>query len=86
MAEKKHYLIRVWDVSGKNKQITDSKNKEPIITIPLEENKHSGFNLLQEKIIKSYENNIKNLHVPKGLRSTYEEVKAPKEDSKKAHA
>ena len=85
MAEKKHYLIRVWDVSGKNKQITDSKNKEPIITIPLE-NKHNGFNLLQEKIIKSYENNIKNLHVPKGLRSTYEEVKAPKEDSKKAPA
>jgi len=86
MAEKKHYLIRVWDASGKNKQIVDSSNKEPIITIPLEENKHSGFNLLQEKIIKSYENNIKNLHVPKGLRSTYEEVEAPKEDSKKAHA
>ena len=86
MAEKKHYLIRVWDVSGKNKQITDSSNKEPIITIPLEENKHSGFNLLQERIIKCYENNIKNLYVPKGLRSTYEEVKAPKEDSKKAHA
>ena len=85
MAEKKHYLIRVWDVSGKNKQITDSSSKEPIITIPLE-NKHNGFNLLQEKIIKSYENNIKNLHVLKGLRSTYEEVKAPKEDSKKAHA
>ena len=85
MAEKKHYLIRVWDVSGKNKQITDSSNKEPIITIPLE-NKHNGFNLLQEKIIKSYENNIKNLHVLKGLRATYEEVKAPKEDSKKAHA
>ena len=85
MAEKKHYLIRVWDVSGKNTQIADSSNKEPIITIPLE-NKHNGFNLLQEKIIKSYENNIKNLHVPKGLRSTYEEVKAPKEDSKKAHA
>ena len=85
MAEKKHYLIKVWDVSGKNKQITDSKNKEPIITIPLE-NKHNGFNLLQERIIKFYENNIKNLHVLKGLRATYEEVKAPKEDSKKAHA
>ena len=85
MAEKKHYLIRVWDVSGKNKQITDSKNKEPIITIPLE-NKHNGFNLIQEKIIKSYENNIKNLHIPKGFRATYEEVQAPKEDSKKAHA
>jgi len=86
MAEKKHYLIRVWDASGKNKQIVDSSSKAPHITIPLEENKHSGFNLLQERIIKCYENNIKNLYVPKGLRSTYEEVKAPKEDSKKAHA
>ena len=85
MAEKKHYLIRVWDVSGKNKQITDSNNKAPHITIPLE-NKHNGFNLLQERIIKCYENNIKNLYVPKGFRSTYEEVKAPTEDSKKAHA
>ena len=86
MAEKKHYLIKVWDISGKNKQIVDSSSKEPHITIPLEENKHSGFNLLQERIIKCYESNIKNLYVLKGLRSTYEEVKAPKEDTKKAHA
>ena len=82
MAEKKHYLIKVWDVSGKNKQITDSKNKEPIITIPLE-NKHNGFNLLQEKIIKCYENNIKNLYVPKGFRATYEEVEEKKTAIKK---
>ena len=86
MAEKKHYLIKVWDVTGKNKQIVDSSSKEPHVIIPLEENKHSGFNLLQERIIRCYENNIKNLYVLKGLRSTYEEVEAPKEDSKKAHA
>ena len=86
MAAKKYYLIKVWDVSGKNKQIVDSSSKEPLITIPLEENKHTGFDLLQERIIKCYENNIKNLYVLKGLRSTYEEVEAPKEDTKKAHA
>ena len=81
MAEKKHYLIRVWDISGLKES---DKSKESFVV--KEENSHDGFNLVQEKIIKSYENNIKNLHVPKGLRSTYEEVKAPKEDSKKAHA
>ena len=81
MAEKKHYLIRVWDVSGLKES---DKSKESFVV--KEENSHDGFNLVQEKIIKSYENNIKNLHVPKGLRSTYEEVKAPREDSKKAHA
>ena len=81
MAEKKHYLIRVWDVSGLKES---DKSKESFVV--KEENSHDGFNLVQEKIIKSYENNIKNLHVPKGLRSTYEEVKAPREDSKKSHA
>jgi hypothetical protein len=81
MAEKKHYLIRVWDISGLKES---DKSKESFVV--KEENSHDGFNLVQEKIIKSYENNIKNLHVPKGLRSTYEEVKAPREDSKKAHA
>ena len=81
MAEKKHYLIRVWDISGLKES---DKSKESFVV--KEENSHDGFNLVQEKIIKSYENNIKNLHVPKGLRSTYEEVKAPKEDSKKSHA
>ena len=85
MAEKKHYLIRVWDVSGlKAPNLEQVKDKESYVV--KEENTHDGFNLVQEKIIKSYENNIKNLHVPKGLRATYEEVKAPKEDSKKAHA
>ena len=74
MAEKKHYLIKVWQVSN-DKKIDDFLK-----------DKHDGFDLVQEKIIKSYENNIKNLHVPKGLRSTYEEVEAPKEDSKKSHA
>ena len=81
MAEKKHYLIRVWDVSGLKES---DKSKESFVV--KEENSHDGFNLVQEKIIKSYENNIKNLHVPKGLRSTYEEVEASKEDSKKSHA
>ena len=81
MAEKKHYLIRVWDISRLKES---DKSKESFVV--KEENSHDGFNLVQEKIIKSYENNIKNLHVPKGLRSTYEEVEAPREDSKKAHA
>ena len=85
MAEKKHYLIRVWDISGlKVPNLEQVKDKKPYVV--KEENTHDGFNLVQERIIKCYENNIKNLYVPKGLRSTYEEVKAPKEDSKKAHA
>ena len=85
MAEKKHYLIRVWDISRlKVPNLEQVKDKKPYVV--KEENTHDGFNLVQEKIIKSYENNIKNLHVLKGLRATYEEVKAPKEDSKKAHA
>ena len=77
MASKKNYLIRVWSTTGSKIGTT----LDNII-----ETSHSGFDLVQERIIKSYENNIKNLHVPKGLRATYEEVKAPKEDSKKAHA
>ena len=85
MAEKKHYLIKVWDTSGlKAPNLEQVKDKESFVV--KEENTHDGFNLLQERIIKCYEINIKNLYVPKGLRSTYEEVKAPKEDSKKAHA
>ena len=84
MAEKKHYLIRVWDISGiKAPNLEQVKDKESFVV--KEENSHDGFNLVQERIIKCYENNIKNLHVPKGFRSTYEEVEAPKEDSKKAH-
>ena len=85
MAEKKHYLIRVWDTVGlKAPNLEQVKDKESFVV--KEENSHDGFNLVQERIIKCYENNIKNLYVLKGLRSTYEEVKAPKEDSKKSHA
>ena len=76
MAEKKHYLIKVWNTSIKKDKKLDK----------LIETSSDGFDLVQEKIIRCYENNIQNLCVPKGLRATYEEVKAPKEDSKKAHA
>lgn len=84
MAEKKHYLIRVWDISGfKTPNLEQVKDNKSFII--KEENTHYGFNLVQEKIIKCYESNIQNLYVPKGFRSTYEEVEAPKEDKKKAH-
>ena len=76
MAEKKHYLIKVWDTSIK-------KNKKLDKSI---ETSSDGFDLLQEKIIRCYENIIQNIRVPKGLRATYEEVKAPKEDTKKAQS
>jgi len=65
MAFKKNYLIKVWDTSKK-------KDKELDKQIETEKN---GFDLIQERIIKCYETNIKNLSVPKGLRATYEEVK-----------
>ena len=85
MAEKKHYLIKVWDTSGlKAPNLEQVKDKASYVV--KEENTHDGFNLLQEKIITCYENNIQNLYVLKGLRSTYEEVKAPKEDTKKAQS
>ena len=76
MAEKKHYLIKVWDTSIKKDKKLDK----------LIETSSDGFDLVQEKIIRCYENNIQNLCVPKGLRATYEEVKAPKEDTKKAQS
>ena len=76
MAEKKHYLIKVWGTPIKK----DKKLDKLIETVS------DGFDLLQEKIIRCYENNIQNLCVPKGLRATYEEVKAPKEDTKKAQS
>jgi len=76
MAEKKHYLIKVWDTSIKK----DKKLDKSI------ETSSDGFDLLQEKIIRCYENNIKNLCVPKGLRATYEEVKAPEKEAKKAQS
>jgi hypothetical protein len=65
MAFKKNYLIKVWDTSKK-------KDKELDKQI---ETENDGFDLIQERIIKCYETNIKNLSVPKGLRATYEEVK-----------
>ena len=82
MAEKKHYLIRVWDISGlKVPNLEQVKDKESFVV--KEENSHDGFNLVQERIIKCYENNIKNLYVPKGFRATYEEVEEKKTAIKK---
>ena len=85
MANKKSYLIRVWNNSGVEK--TDKVTNLDVLSIPID-NKYSndGFDLVQERIIKCYESNIKNLYVPKGLRATYEEVKAPKEDTTKAQS
>ena len=76
MAEKKHYLIKVWNTSIKKDKKLDK----------LIETSSDGFDLVQEKIIRCYENIIQNIRVPKGLRATYEEVKAPKEDTKKAQS
>ena len=45
--------------------------------------RHDGFELKQERVISCYESNIKNLHVAKGLRATYEEVEKPKETADK---
>ena len=66
MPLKKTYLIKVWDTARKK----DKKLDKLLI-----ETESDGFDLIQERIIKCYENNIKNLSVPKGLRATYEEVK-----------
>jgi len=85
MAEKKSYLIRVWDTSNKVpvlEQVKDSKEKSKESYV-VEENVSDGFNLLQERIIKCYESNIKNLYVLKGFRSTYEEVEEKKTAIKK---
>jgi len=76
MAEKKHYLIKVWDTSIKKDKKLDK----------LIETESDGFDLIQERIIKCYENNIQNIRVPKGLRATYEEVKAPEKETKKAQS
>jgi len=69
MASKKNYLIRVWSVAGAKIGATI----DHII-----ETSHSGFDLVQERIIRCYENNIQNLHVPKGFRATYEETNKEK--------
>ena len=90
MAVKKHYLIKVWDISGLKapslERVNDPETKSKESYVVEEKNFNDGFNLVQEKIIRCYENIIQNLHVPKGLRATYEEVKAPKEDTKKAQS
>jgi len=74
MPLKKTYLIKVWDTARKKDKKLDK----------LIETESDGFDLIQERIIKCYENNIKNLSVSKGLRATYEEVKekiaTPKKD------
>ena len=65
---KKHYLIKVWTLTNNNVHKGTSEHNE------------DGFHLAQEKIIKTYEKNIKNLRPAKGYRATYEEVEAPKEN------
>ena len=65
---KKHYLIKVWTLINNNVHKGTSEQNE------------DGFHLAQEKIIKTYEKNIKNLRPAKGYRATYEEVEAPKEN------
>ena len=68
MASKNSYLIRVWQLPTKGK--IPLGNKDKII-----DNKSDGFELAQEKIIKCYDKDIKNIRVAKGCRATYEEYK-----------
>ena len=68
MSIKKHYLIKVWTLPDSNIHKGTSEHDK------------DGFHLAQEKIIKTYEKNIKNLRPVKGYRATYEEVEAPKEN------
>ena len=60
---KKHYLIKVWT-------LTDNK-----VHKGTSEHNQDGFHLAQEKIIKCYDKDIKNIRVAKGYRATYEEYK-----------
>ena len=64
MASKNSYLIRLWQLSQKDKIKDKSKD-----------NTTDGFELSQEKIIKCYDKDIKNISVAKGYRATYEEYK-----------
>ena len=66
MASKTSYLIRVWQLPKKGK--IPLGNKDKII-----DNTSDGFELAQEKIIKCYDKDIKNIRVAKGYRATYEE-------------
>ena len=68
MASKNSYLIRVWQIPNKGQ--IPLGNKDKII-----DNTSDGFELAQEKIIKCYDKDIKNIRVAKGYRATYEEYK-----------
>ena len=68
MASKNSYLIRVWQIPKKDNISSDNKDK-------ILGNTSDGFELVQEKIIKCYDKDIKNIRVAKGYRATYEEYK-----------
>ena len=68
MASKNSYLIRVWQIPKKDNISSDNKDK-------ILGNTSDGFELAQEKIIKCYDKDIKNIRVAKGYRATYEEYK-----------
>ena len=60
---KKHYLIKVWTLADNDIHKETSEHEK------------DGFHLAQEKIIKCYDKDIKNISVAKGYRATYEEYK-----------
>ena len=68
MASKTSYLIRVWQLPKKGKIPLGNKDK-------FIDNTSGGFELAQEKIIKCYDKDIKNISVAKDYRATYEEYK-----------
>jgi len=68
MASKTSYIIRVWQLPIKGEIPLGNKNK-------IIDNTSDGFELAQEKIIKCYDKDIKNINVAKGYRATYEEYK-----------
>ena len=66
MASKNSYLIKVWQIPKKGNVSSDNKDK-------IIDSTSDGFELAQEKIIKCYDKDIKNIRVAKGYRATYEE-------------
>ena len=68
MASKNSYLIKVWQIPKKGNVSSDNKDK-------IIDSTSDGFELAQEKIIKCYDKDIKNISVAKGYRATYEEYK-----------
>tara|TARA_Y100000004_G_scaffold160143_1_gene187386 strand:+ start:293 stop:529 length:237 start_codon:yes stop_codon:yes gene_type:complete len=68
MASKNSYLIKVWQIPKKGNVSSDNKDK-------IIDSTSDGFELAQEKIIKCYDKDIKNIRVAKGYRATYEEYK-----------